>query len=176
MAHHQHQDDEPLPPPAAVGHETSDAQAAPIIKFLVFLGVVTIVVAGLVVLFYNYLERREAQEKTARYPLAAGRARPLPPTPRLQTYPFDDIKDLRRQQQQPLQGYEWVDRNTGVVRIPIDRAMDLIAERGLPHREPPAASSDEAAPSGSGREETGGQADGDTAAKPAQPATEGGGH
>jgi hypothetical protein len=138
MAHHQHHDhhdDQPLPPPAAVGHETSDAQAGPIIKFLVFLGVVTIVVAGLVVVFYNYLERREALEKTARYPLAAGRPRPLPAPPRLQTYPFDDIKDLRVEQRRVLDKYEWVDRNTGVVRIPIERAMDLIAERGLPHRQ-----------------------------------------
>jgi hypothetical protein len=100
------------------------------------LGIVTIVTAGLVVLFYNSLERREATEKTARYPLAAGQRRPLPPAPRLQTYPFDDIKELRRSELPRLERYEWVDKNTGVVRIPIERAIDLIAERGLPHRAP----------------------------------------
>ena len=137
MVHHphpDHHDDEPLPPPQVVGHETSDAQAAPILGFLAFLSVLVIVTAGVVVLFYNYLERREASEKTARYPLAAGRERPLPPPPRLQTYPFTDIKELRRDQDRMLDRYEWLDKTNGVVRIPIERAMGLIAERGLPHR------------------------------------------
>jgi hypothetical protein len=31
-----------------------------------------------------------------------------------------------------LESYDWVDQNNGVVRIPIDRAMDLVAQRGLP--------------------------------------------
>ena len=142
--HPHHQDDEPLPRPMAVGHETSDAQARPIVQFLAFLAALSLVVAGLMVVFYNYLESREAREKTARYPLAAGRARPLPPPPRLQTYPFDDIKDLRRSEARYIERYEWVDQNNGIVRIPIERAMDLVAERGLPHRaEPP---SEEAAP------------------------------
>jgi hypothetical protein len=144
--HHGHQDDEPLPPPAAVGHETSDAQAAPIIKFLVFLGLVTIAAAVLMVWFHGYLERREALEKTARYPLAAGRQRPLPPPPRLQTYPFDDIKDMRADQRRLLDRYEWVDRRNGIVRIPVERAMDLIAERGLPHRATAPAATPEAVP------------------------------
>ena len=153
QGHHGHQDDEPLPPPTAVGHETSDAQAAPIIKFLVFLGVVTIVTAGLMVWFHNYLERREALEKTARYPLAAGRQRPLPPPPRLQTYPFDDIKDVRKDQRRLLDRYEWVDRTSGVVRIPVERAMDLIAERGLPYRaEAPPAPPGAAPPADAGAE------------------------
>ena len=37
-------------------------------------------------------------------------------------------------QQQKLKTYRWVDRQAGVVAIPIDRAMDLIAEQGLPAR------------------------------------------
>jgi hypothetical protein len=96
--------------------------------------------------FHGYLERREALEKTARYPLAAGRQRPLPPPPRLQTYPFDDIKDMRADQRRLLDRYEWVDRRNGIVRIPVERAMDLIAERGLPHRATAPAATPEAVP------------------------------
>ena len=123
------------PPAPPLNHELSDADPAPILKFLAFLVGASIVIALLLVPFYNYLERREAAEKTARHPMSlTGSERPVPPPPRLQTYPFQDIKALR-QHDKPLVGsYEWVDRNAGTVRIPVDRAMDLLAQRGLPYR------------------------------------------
>ena len=65
-----------------------------------------------------------------------GVERPLPPPPRLQNYPFQDIKELRRNDKPLLDSYEWIDRSAGTVRIPVDRAMDLLAERGLPYRKP----------------------------------------
>ncbi|HEV2330417.1 MAG TPA: hypothetical protein VGY56_16670 [Verrucomicrobiae bacterium] len=37
-------------------------------------------------------------------------------------------------QNQKLNSYGWVDRSNGIVRIPIDRAMDLLMQRGLPTR------------------------------------------
>ena len=118
-----------------LNHELSDADPNPILKFLAFLTVATIVIAWLVVFFYNYLERREAAEKTGRYPMSlAGKERPLPPAPRLQTSPFQDLKDLRQHDKPVVGTYEWIDRNAGTVRIPVDRAMDLLAERGLPYR------------------------------------------
>jgi len=43
-----------------------------------------------------------------------------------------DYLALRQQQSEKLNSYGWVDRSNGIVRIPIDRAMDLIASRGLP--------------------------------------------
>ena len=58
----------------------------------------------------------------------------LPPEPRLQTNPRQDLSDLRAREDQLLNSYGWVDKNTGVVRIPIERAMQLIVERGLPTR------------------------------------------
>ena len=42
------------------------------------------------------------------------------------------LKNLRATEDASLTTYGWVDRDTGVVRIPIERAMDLLAERGLP--------------------------------------------
>lgn len=43
-----------------------------------------------------------------------------------------DYLALRQQQSEKLNSYGWVDRSNGIVRIPIDHAMDLIASRGLP--------------------------------------------
>jgi hypothetical protein len=138
MAHHAHDAPATEPP---LNHELTDADPSPILKFLAFLVVLTIVIAATVAFFYNYLERREAAEKTARYPMSLLDAqRPLPPPPRLQTYPFQDIKELRQTEVPLLESYEWIDRNAGTVRIPIERAMDVLAERGLPYRKPGQAS------------------------------------
>ena len=117
-----------------VGHETADAEIAPLVRFAVFLTAITVTCALLVIGLYKYLDAREVAEKAGRYPLARGMARPLPPAPRLQTYPFDDIKVLRREESRILDHYAWVDQNAGVVRIPIERAMDVLAEKGLPYR------------------------------------------
>lgn len=50
--------------------------------------------------------------------------------PRLQSNPTEDLRRFQAKQRQQLTGYAWVDRGQGLVRIPIDRAMDLIAARG----------------------------------------------
>jgi len=117
-----------------IGHEETDAEIAPLVRFAIFLTAITLVIAALTVGFYRFLDTRESALKAPRHPLAAGVDRPLPPTPRLQTYPFDDVKVFRQEEARLLEHYQWIDRNAGTVRIPIDRAMDLLVDRGLPHR------------------------------------------
>jgi hypothetical protein len=56
------------------------------------------------------------------------------PKPNLQTSPHDDLVAFRAREDVELNSYGWINRTSGVVRIPIDRAMDLIASRGLPVR------------------------------------------
>ena len=125
-------------PAELVGHETTDADLGPLVRFAVFLAAITALMALLVVGLYKYLDAREIAEKATRYPLAKDVMRPLPPRPRLQTYPFDDIKELRKEENKVLDHYAWVDQNAGVVRIPIERAIDVLAEKGLPYRQGPA--------------------------------------
>jgi len=117
-----------------LGHEAADADIGPLIKFAVFLALTTFVCAAICVGLYRYLDQREIREKAGRYPLAAGLARPLPPPPRLQTYPFYDIKAFRGDEDRVLEHYAWVDKNAGFVRIPVERAIDVLAEKGLPYR------------------------------------------
>jgi len=45
----------------------------------------------------------------------------------LQETPQDDLRSYRRSKAVALEGYHWVDRGNGVVQIPIDRAMELVA-------------------------------------------------
>lgn len=60
---------------------------------------------------------------------AAGPERP--PKPRLQIDSSQDLEDMRRNEDAVLHNYGWIDRRTGSVRIPIDRAMDLLAAQHL---------------------------------------------
>lgn len=52
------------------------------------------------------------------------------PSPRVQTHQADELKDQLSAQRRQLAGYEWMDQNKTLVRIPIDRAMEIIAQRG----------------------------------------------
>ena len=60
---------------------------------------------------------------------------PIPASvPRLEPHPEQDLADLRQKENGLLHQYAWVDRSQGIVRIPIDRAMELLLQRGLPTR------------------------------------------
>jgi hypothetical protein len=54
------------------------------------------------------------------------------PGPRLQVDPKGDLAAFRQAETAQLRQYAWIDRAGGRVRIPIDRALTLTAERGLP--------------------------------------------
>ncbi len=59
----------------------------------------------------------------------------LPPTPRFQENPQQELQELVARQKALLEGYSWANKEAGVVRIPIEDAMRLVVERGLPTRE-----------------------------------------
>jgi hypothetical protein len=56
----------------------------------------------------------------------------IPPEPRIQVDPHLDVWRMRAHEDAVLDTYGWVDRQAGTVHIPISRAMDLLAKRGLP--------------------------------------------
>ncbi len=117
----------------SVEHETSDVNIRAVFGFAVGLTVAGVVIGFAVWLLFQYFTAREAQPRFTEYPLMTQEQR-LPPEPRLQVNPRQDMTDLRAHENQELQSYEWVDKNAGVVRIPIERAMQLVVERGLPTR------------------------------------------
>ena len=123
-----------MPPEHPVHRETSDVDIRGVVRFVIGLIVAGVVIHVLVWFMYSYFRRESARPVASEYPLAATAMRRLPPEPRLQTDPRDDLANLRRSEEQLLTSYGWVDRNAGIVHIPIDRAMKLIVERGLPSR------------------------------------------
>lgn len=119
---------------AAVHHETSDVNIRGIFAFGAGLIVVAAAIHFIVWMLFLYFGAREGQPGMPLFPLAAGQEHRLPPEPRLQTNPRQDLIDMRRGEDAILNGYSWVDRNAGVVRIPIDEAMKQTVQRGLPAR------------------------------------------
>ncbi|MBY0278373.1 hypothetical protein K2Z84_23840 [Candidatus Binatia bacterium] len=105
---------------------------------LTFIGVIAVAVLRPLMI------RSQEKDYPPPSPLAASYGRTEPPAPRLQVDPALDIYDHRKAEQQVLTSYGWVDQKSGVVRIPIERAMGLLVERGI-QAPPPAAA---AAPSG----------------------------
>lgn len=61
-------------------------------------------------------------------PIAEANERQLPPAPQLQAGPEREYEEMQRELRAHLEGYGWVDEASGVVRIPIDRAIELMLE------------------------------------------------
>ena len=129
----------PGPPPEAA-HEHGGVRAEPdvvparvVVGFAVVLTVLCVASVALMVLVFRVMEKR-AEKRDARAVSEAGlERRPggIPPAPRLQLYAPRHRKDFQEAERERLASYGWMDRSTGVVHVPIERAMDLIAVRGV---------------------------------------------
>jgi hypothetical protein len=106
-------------------------------------------VAFLVKPLYNFLVARGIETQTpAAYVADADPEALEPPAPRLQARPEVELAELRAQEDAILGSYAWVEKDRGVVRIPIEEAMRIVAERGMPTFPTPSddAGSEEEAP------------------------------
>ena len=103
---------------------------------LLTLGVLLVVAfaALLVTGLPRYFAQRQAALVEAPSPLAE--PQPPPPEPHLQSDPAAALERLRAQEDGRLNGYGWVDRQKQVAHIPIDTAIDVLLEKGLPARRP----------------------------------------
>jgi hypothetical protein len=111
-----------------VHHEESDVSVPGVVRFAVALVVLCLVALGLLGGLFKFFD--------SQIPLAPQVVR-LPPEPRLEQSPPRDLAEIRMAEEHLLTGYSWVDQSKGVVRIPVDRAMDLLIQRGLPSRPQP---------------------------------------
>jgi hypothetical protein len=128
-------------PPGAVHYEATDVTVRPVAKSLVVLVVGTAMVVALLYPMFVWFRTRMARADEAPPPMGRHAPGRLPAEPRLQTTPLADLVVSRAEDQRLLTSYAWVDESRGVVCIPIDAAMRMIAARGLPATPPaPAAS------------------------------------
>ena len=140
--------------------ERRDIGVAGIIYFFAGLAAATLVIHFVFACLYDFLDKREKAHQPAVNPLITNvpaDTRQIPfnypekafPTPRLEQDERTQLNDIRMAEEQKLSSYDWVDQKAGTVRIPIDRAMELVAQRGLPVRTQEAAAQSPATPTGS---------------------------
>ena len=112
------------------GFEESDVNVFAIGRFAFALVAVVLVCVVLLFGFFHYLVGVTGgpRPKVSDY----SRDGQLPPQPRLEERPVTELREFREAEDKALNSYGWVDQKAGVVRIPIERAMQLIAQQGLP--------------------------------------------
>ena len=120
-----------------VHHEESDVDTQAVFRVGAGLALVAAAIHLLVFFLFLYFSSREAVNVRPLYPLAIGQELRLPPPPRLQVAPRQDLRDLREREERILSNYDWVDQSGGRIRIPIGEAMRLAVERGFPVRQAP---------------------------------------
>jgi len=114
-------------------HERADVRVRPVALFGAGLvALIVLVLAVTYVMMQVLLER--AGEPGGSRPEFTIRGRSVAPPmtagPSFQTDPARDLREFRAREQAALTSYGWVDRQAGRVRIPVERAMELLLERG----------------------------------------------
>lgn len=151
--------------------ERRDISAAGVVYFLVGLAVFCLICHFIVTGLYDFLDKQSRAQQTPISPLVTSKVqdtRHLPPdlktdaesadyekylkksfpTPQLETDERNQLDKIRLNEEDTLATYDYVDKSAGTVRIPIERAMELIAQRGLPTRAQ-SGSAAQATPAGS---------------------------
>jgi hypothetical protein len=130
--------------------ERRDIGISAVLWFLFGLAVAGVIITFAVNGLYHYLEARSEAEQAPVSPLVTNAPKDTRhlstnykdylkqnfPSPQLEIDERTQLDQIRMQEEETLATYGWVDQKAGIVRIPIERAMDLIAQRGLPTRSP----------------------------------------
>ena len=139
--------------------EREDWKPRIVYGFLIALGVICVIVVFAMRGMFGLLDAYEQRRQPALNPLVKATGADTRvvtpadvnafPKPRLEIDERGQIGGFRLGEEEKLHTYGWVDQNAGIMRIPIDRAMDLIAQRGLPTK--PQAGTASPSPANAGR-------------------------
>jgi hypothetical protein len=119
----------PPQPPHGPGHETGDVNVGAVGKFGVGLVIVTLLSIGLLLGVFKFFNTRDGRQAEMVDPVK------LFPSPQLLPNEPKTLAEIRAGEEKILHGYGWVDQPKGVVRIPVEQAMELLVKRGLPVRQ-----------------------------------------
>ena len=113
-----------------------DVNIHAVVRFGFWLAVGVVAVTLAMLGLFRMLERKDRAADILLSPAVAANLARTPPEPRLEPFPLALGQRLRAEEDATLTTYGWVDRKAGVARIPIDRAIEILAERGLPPSKP----------------------------------------
>jgi hypothetical protein len=159
MPTHEHHDPEHEPEPIdiSLGYEATDANVKGIAVFLIalaiFVAVTGILCYGIGAVFNAHMNKEDGPNSKWTKTADVRQLGNLPSSPELQnkvseltqTFPTprlliddgdEDVAQMHARENLLLSNYSWIDQSKGTVRIPIERAMELIAQHGLPVAQP----------------------------------------
>jgi len=100
--------------------------------FLISLALLVIVTAALMRGVFGFLVSDVEKNDPAPSPIAAANLRRLPPEPRLEVDPTVGLRELHAHEDSILMSYGWENEAEGIARVPVERAMEMIAHDGPP--------------------------------------------
>ena len=136
--------------PGHPGHETEfereDLGTRGVFAFMIGLAVFGVVIYFIIIGMYSFLDNYERSQMATASPLVTSKgamSRVVTQSdmdktfkdngaPMLETNERGQFRDFLMNQENQLNSYGWVDEKDGVAHIPINRAMELIVQRGLP--------------------------------------------
>lgn len=127
-----------------VAHEESDLSLTGIRNFVIHLILLLAASAGIVYGMYKYFSAQEYEQEKSETPStllkreqrASGKVEDMFPEPRLQTLPIPELADFRANENQKLESYKWLDKEKGIVSIPIEEAKKKLLEQMKSKPEP----------------------------------------
>jgi hypothetical protein len=118
-------------------YETSDVNLRPIVTTVVVLAAITVVSYIVVYGLYVYWQSSDAETRTQNVlPIAEGFEQPRTGPLLVEGEESPDLARMKAESAKRVDSYGWVDPNAGVAHIPVERAMDIVAEKGLPSGAP----------------------------------------
>src|ERR1700689_4092301 len=129
---HGHAGDNPQ-----VSFERGDIDIVQITGFGIGLLVACMVTVFAMWALFEYFQGRENKVNPPNPPAMMSEKPMLPPAPRLQPEPgglppIEQLNQMHENEDMLLNSYGWVDSAKGTVHIPIDQAIDIVAQKGLP--------------------------------------------
>jgi hypothetical protein len=146
MAGNKHDLEQPPVPP--VGFERTDVDAWAIGKFGIALVLICVASMAMLLFVFHYFIAREGPPPPKAFSNPANVRRPAGTV--LEETPVVDLARERAAEDKILNSYGWVDKDKGIVRVPIDQAIDMLAQKGLPSRTSTPETSNVSVPSESG--------------------------
>jgi hypothetical protein len=128
-------DTEHRPASTDVGYETTDVNPKTLLAWVAGLACMIMLSIVAAWVFFDVLAGYAQRADPKISPLAATEKGP-PPDPKLIPDEPHDLSSVRQEEEQVLDSYGWIDKGRGLIRIPIARAMELVAKEGLPSRPP----------------------------------------
>ena len=146
--------------------EREDLSTRGVFVFMIGLAIVGLVIYFIIVGMYSFLDKYERSQMATASPLVTTKGamsrvvtqEDMDKTfkdngaPMLETNERGQLRDFLMNQENQLNSYGWVDEKAGVAHIPIEHAMELIVQRGLPVV-PPGKAGESATPAGKAPEQ-----------------------